>query len=212
MNAEAFITAHTRITHAALVPELRLHLADAVTPLWHATETWLERSNLAPPYWAFAWPGGQALARHVLDHPALVQERRVLDVAAGCGIAALACLRAGARAAEAADLDPFAAAAIRLNAALNGLTVPVREGDIVGAAGSWDLILCGDVCYEAPMTRRLLPWLRQLAATAEIWIADPGRAYLPEEGLTPLGRYDVPTSRDLEDRTIRPTTVFRLGQ
>ena len=210
MNAAAFIEANTRIAAASLVPELRLHLADEVTPLWHATEAWLDQANMAPPYWAFAWPGGQALARHVLDHPALVQGRLVLDFAAGGGIAALACARAGARVVQAAELDPLAAAAIRLNAALNGLGIGVREGDIVGTAGSWDLILCGDVCYEGPMTRHVLPWLRQLAGTAEIWIADPGRAYLPQQGLIPLARYDVPTSRDLEDHTIRQTTVYRL--
>lgn len=214
---EAFILANTRPGAAPLVPELRLQLADEVTPLWQATEAWLDRANVAPPYWAFAWPGGQALARYVLDQPGQVRGRRVLDFAAGCGIAALACARAGAARVEAAEVDPLAAAAIGLNVALNGDDLPaveVRLGDLVGAAAEgsgWDLILCGDVCYEAPMTRHVLPWLRGLAAGgAEVWIADPGRAYLPGEGLAPLVTYDVPTSLDLEDRVVRRTTVYRL--
>jgi predicted nicotinamide N-methyase len=210
LTPDEFITANTRLGRAPLVPELLLHLADEVTPLWQATEAWLAEANVAPPYWAFAWPGGQALARRVLDVPALVRGRRVLDFAAGCGIAALACALAGAASVEAAEVDPLAAAAIRLNAAANGAAVEVRLGDVVGEAGPWDLILCGDVCYEAPMTRHVLPWLRRLAATTETWVADPGRAYLPASGLEPLAAFDVPTSLDLEDRTVRRTTVYRL--
>ncbi len=210
LTPDAFITANTRPGRAPLVPELLLHLADEVTPLWQATETWLAEANVAPPYWAFAWPGGQALARRVLDEPALVRGRRVLDFAAGCGVAALACVLAGAAAVEAAEVDPLAAAAIRLNAALNMVDVEVHLGDLVEQPGAWDLILCGDVCYEAPMARHVLPWLRRFAATAEVWIADPGRAYLPAGGLEPLAAYDVPTSLDLEDRTMRRTTVYRL--
>jgi predicted nicotinamide N-methyase len=179
--------------------------------LWQATEAWLEEANVAPPYWAFAWPGGQALARRVLDAPHLVRGRRVLDFAAGCGVAALACAQAGAASVEAAEVDPLAAAAMALNAALNGLEIEIRLGDLVGEDGAWDLILCGDVCYEAPMTRHVLPWLRGLAASREVWVADPGRAYLPSEGLAPLASYDVPTSLDLEDRTVRRATVYRLA-
>ncbi len=210
LTPDAFITANTRPSRAPLVPELLLHLADEVTPLWQATEAWLAEANVAPPYWAFAWPGGQALARRALDEPALVRGRRVLDFAAGCGIAGLACVAAGAAIVEAAEVDPLAAAAIRLNAALNGVSVKVRLGDAVGQVGAWDLIVCGDIFYEAPMARRVLPWLRSLAAETEIWVADPGRAYLPASGLEPLAAYDVPTSLDLEDRTVRRTTVYRL--
>ncbi len=210
MTPDAFITANTRPGCAPLVPELLLYLADEVTPLWQATEAWLAEVNVAPPYWAFAWPGGQALARRVLDEPALVRGRRVLDFAAGCGVAGLACALAGARAVEAADVDPLAAAAIRLNASLNEVSVEVQLGDVIGHAGAWDLMLCGDIFYEAPMARRVLPWLRKLAAETEIWVADPGRAYLPTNGLEPLAAYDVPTSLDLEDRTVRRTTVYRL--
>ncbi|MBW8268248.1 class I SAM-dependent methyltransferase [Caldovatus aquaticus] len=209
--AEAFIRAHTAVARAPLVPEIALHLATEVTPIWQATEAWLSQANVAPPFWAFAWPGGQALARLLLDEPARVAGRRVLDFAAGCGIGAIAAARAGAARVEAAEIDPLAAAAVRLNAALNGVAVAVVAADLVGAACRWDTVLAGDVCYEAPMTRRILPWLRGLAAAgAEVLLADPGRAYLPREGLAPLARYAVPTTRELEDREERAVTVHRL--
>ena len=192
-----------------MVPEIRLHLATEITPIWQATETWLEREGLAPPFWAFAWPGAQALARRVLDDPTLVRGRRVLDFAAGGGLAAIACVMAGATA-ETAELDPLATAATLANAALNGVDLSAHTGDVVGAPNRWDLILCGDVCYEAPMTQHIMPWLRSLASTAEVWIADPGRAYMPTDGMTKLATYDVPTTLELEDRTTRTTTIYRL--
>ena len=206
----SFIAAQTRLARTALVPEIALHLADAITPIWQASEEWLATRNIEPPFWAFAWPGGQALARYVLDHPGLVAGRRVLDFAAGCGLAAIACAQAGAARVEAADIDPLAAAAIALNAAANGAAVEVIAADLVGTPCRWDVVLCGDVCYEAPMTRHILPWLRCLAGTAEVWIADPGRAYLPAEGLVALARIAVATTTELEDRTERTVTLFRL--
>ena len=206
----AFIQANTVRGTAALVPEIGLYLATEITPIWQATENWLRERALEPPFWAFAWPGGQALARHVLDAPGLVAGRRVLDFAAGGGIAAIACARAGAAVVEAAEIDDLARAAIRLNAGLNSVAVSVVEGDVVGAVCRWDIILCGDVCYEAPMTGHILPWLRAMAREAEVWIADPGRAYLPKAELLPVGRYLVPTSRELEDRTEREVTLYRL--
>ncbi|MBE7210269.1 MAG: methyltransferase [Gluconacetobacter diazotrophicus] len=207
-----FVSRHTAIAAPPLVPEIRLHLATAVTPIWQASEAWLARKNVEPPFWAFAWPGGQATARHVLDHPELVAGRRVLDFAAGSGLVAISCARAGASTVEAAEIDPLAAEAIALNAALNDVVVAVTATDLVGTPNRWDLILCGDVCYEAPMTRHILPWLRGLAADgAEVWIADPGRAYLPRDALLPLGvAYDVPTTLELEDREQRRTELFRL--
>ena len=209
-DARAFIHAHTAPACAPLVPEIALRLATEITPIWQASEAWLRQTNIEPPFWAFAWPGGQALARHALDHPALVRGRRVLDFAAGCGIAAIACAVAGAATVEAAEIDPLAAAATLANAEANGVTVAARAGDVVGQPCRWDLILCGDVCYEAPMTRHILPWLRRMAASCEVWVADPGRAYLPGSGLVPLGEYAVPTSLELEDRTLRPTRLYRL--
>ncbi|HYF08629.1 MAG TPA: 50S ribosomal protein L11 methyltransferase, partial [Acetobacteraceae bacterium] len=202
---------NTSIGHAALVPEIALHLASEITPIWHATEAWLAENNVEPPFWAFAWPGGQATARWLLDDPARIAGRRVLDFAAGCGIAAIAAARAGAARVEAAEIDPLAAAAIRLNAALNGVEVEAVAGDVVGQPARWDTVLAGDVCYEAPMTGHILPWLRGLAAAGvEVILADPGRAYLPGAGLSPLARYRVPTTRELEDREEREVTIHRL--
>jgi len=210
-DEQGFVRAQTVANRASLVPEIVLHLADEITPIWQATEAWLAENNVDPPFWAFAWPGGQALARHVLDYPSVAAGRRVLDFAAGCGLAAIACARAGAASVEAAEIDPLARAAIALNAAANDVAVAVLVGDVVGADCRWDLILCGDVCYEAPMTGRILPWLRRMAAQAEVWIADPGRAYLPDDGLAAFASYRVPTSLELEDRTERQVTLYRLG-
>jgi predicted nicotinamide N-methyase len=206
-----FVRDQTKPGYAPLVPEIALHLASEITPIWQATEAWLAEHNVDPPFWAFAWPGGQALARHILDHRSSVAGRRVLDFAAGGGITAIACALAGAALVEAAEIDPMARAAIALNAAANGVSVSLPDTDIVGAVCRWDLILCGDVCYEAPMTARILPWLRRMARHAEVWLADPGRAYLPRDGLTAFALYSVPTSLELEDCTERQVTLYRLG-
>ena len=211
LDPDAFVRDHTTLGHAPLVPEIALHLASEITPIWQATEDWLAERNIAPPFWAFAWPGGQALARHILDHPAMVAGKRVLDFAAGGGVAAIACARVGAAHVEAAEIDPLAIAAIRLNAAQNGVSVTAETADVVGAGCRWDLILCGDVCYEAPMTGHILPWLRSLARDGEVWVADPGRAYLPQVGLSAFARYAVPTTLELEDRTERTVVLYRLS-
>jgi len=211
VNAAAFITAKTAIARAPLVPEVALHLATEITPIWQATEEFLAQHGMEPPFWAFAWPGGQALARSILDAPEAVRGRRVLDFAAGCGIAAIAAAQAGAALVEAAEIDPMAVAAITLNAALNGVAVVALMEDVVGSAPRWDIILAGDVCYEAPMTAHILPWLRAMAAAGvAVWLADPGRAYLPREGLEILSRHVVPTSLELEDRALRDVTIARL--
>jgi predicted nicotinamide N-methyase len=211
VTPEDFVRTHTTIAHAPLVPEIALHLATEITPIWQATESWLAERNIEPPFWAFAWPGGQATARLLLDEPARVAGKRVLDFAAGCGIAAVAAAMSGASLVDAAEIDPLALAAVRLNAALNGVHVATPDGDIVGSACRWDVILAGDVCYEAPMTAHILPWLRAMAATgAEVLLADPGRAYLPGAGLQPLARHVVPTTLELEDRMVREVTIHRL--
>jgi predicted nicotinamide N-methyase len=211
VTPEDFVRTHTTIARAALVPEIALHLATEITPIWQATEAWLAERNIEPPFWAFAWPGGQATARLLLDEPARVAGKRVLDFAAGCGIAAIAAAMSGATLVDAAEIDPLALAAVRLNAALNGVHVATLDGDIVGAPCRWDVILAGDVCYEAPMTAHILPWLRAMAAAgAEVLLADPGRAYLPGAGLQPLARHAVPTTLELEDRTMREVTIHRL--
>jgi predicted nicotinamide N-methyase len=209
LAADAFIRANTVLATAPHVPEIQLYLATEITPIWQATETWLAERNLEPPFWAFAWPGGQALARHILDNPALVAGKRVLDFAAGGGIAAIACVMAGAIMVEAAEIDDLALAAIGLNAAANDTDV-VQARDVVGAACRWDLILCGDVCYEAPMTGHIMPWLTDMARTAEVWIADPGRAYLPKTGLARFATYQIETTLELEDRPTREVGLYCL--
>jgi predicted nicotinamide N-methyase len=210
VSRTGFIRNNTVLGTAPLVPEISLHLATEITPIWQATEDWMNVRGVDPPFWAFAWPGGQALARHVLDNPDVVAGKRVLDFAAGGGIAAIACALAGAALVEAADIDGLACAAIRLNATANRVDLRLTESDMVGSPCRWDLILCGDVCYEAPMTGHIMPWLRDLARTAQVWIADPGRAYLPNAGLSEIARYRVSTSLELEDRVEREVVLYRV--
>jgi predicted nicotinamide N-methyase len=207
----AFIAAQTALASPPLVPEIQLYLASEVTPLWEATEVTLAASYVPPPYWAFAWPGGQALARHVLDHPQLVAGRRVLDFAAGSGLAAIAAARAGAASVAAAEIDPIAIAAIDLNATINAVEIDCIAEDIVGTDDGWHVVLAGDVCYERPMAERATAWLVDLARRgAIVLLGDPGRAYLPRTGLDRVTCYTVPTTLDLEDRTERETTIWRV--
>jgi len=208
-SAEAFIRANTIPATAPHVPEIQLYLATEITPIWQATETWMAENNVEPPFWAFAWPGGQALARHILDNPQLVAGKRVLDFAAGGGIAAIACVMAGAESVEACEIDALALGAIALNAATNDTAVTLA-GDVIGAPCRWDLIMCGDVCYEAPMTGHIMPWLIEMSRMADVWIADPGRAYLPKAGLDAFGVYQIETTQELEDRPIREVTLYRV--
>lgn len=208
----AFIRAHTTLAAPPLVPEVRLHLATEVTPLWQATQDFLDIHDLPPPYWAFAWPGGQAMTRWLLDTPQVFQGRRVLDLAAGSGLTAVALAVTGAATVEAAEIDAVARTAIALNAEANTAAVTVRDDDVLVADDfPWDVVAAGDVCYERAMTERMMPWLRaRAAAGAVVVIADPGRSYLPSSGLERLGAYKVPTSLDLEDRTERETVVYRV--
>lgn len=212
MDPAAFVIDNTEVKAPPLVPEIRLHLATVVTPLWQATEESLSRGPVPPPFWAFAWAGGQALARYLLDHPETVAGREVLDIGSGSGIVAIAAAKAGAKAVTAAEIDPFAAAAIALNAPLNGVRVRIESRDLLdrGAAG-WGIALAGDVCYEEPMSSRAVALLRRIAARGRpALLGDPGRAYLPREGLVELARYVVPTSRELEDREAREGVVWRV--
>jgi predicted nicotinamide N-methyase len=192
------------------VPELQLYLATTIIPFWQATEAWLAEYNVDAPFWAFAWPGGLAIARHLLDHPQLAAGKRVLDFAAGCGIAGLAAARAGAASVDMRDINMMSLAACTMNARANGLTVNAIEEEIVGGPCRWDLILAGDVCYEGPMTRHILPWLRALAAQADVLVADPGRAYLPADGMEKLAAYTVPTNLELENKAEKLTSLYWL--
>ncbi|WP_424814434.1 class I SAM-dependent methyltransferase [Roseococcus sp. YIM B11640] len=209
-DPEGFVRAQTAVGEVPLLPGIRMHLASEITPIWQASEAFLQREGIEPPFWAFAWPGGQALALAIRARPELVAGKRVLDFAAGCGVASIAAAQAGAAFVEAAEIDPLAVAAIRVNAALNGVDITPFDGDVVGADCRWDVILAGDVCYEAPMTAHILPWLRRMAAGATVLLADPGRAYLPREGMEPVSSHTIPTTLELEDREERKVEIARL--
>jgi predicted nicotinamide N-methyase len=210
-DPRAFVRRQTVLNTAPLVPEIRLHLASRVAPLWHATAQTLAAQDVPPPYWAFAWPGGQALARYVLDHPETVRGRRVLDFAAGSGLVGIAAARAQAGVVTAADIDAHAAAAIALNAEANGMAIAVTTADLIDCPSSWDVVLAGDVCYEQPMAGRTIAWLRVLAAAGTaVLLGEPGRTYHPQDGLQELARYQVPTSLELETRTQYETLVWRV--
>ena len=207
----AFILAQTALAAPPLVAEIKLHLATEITPIWEATEATLAQMNLPPPYWAFAWAGGQALTRFLIDHPDWVMGKRVLDFAAGSGLSAIGAAKAGAASVQAAEIDDFAIAAIALNARVNNVAIELVREDLIGVAPRWDVVLAGDVCYERPMAEKVIAWFRALAGRGvAILMGDPGRAYLPQSGLLELARYQVPTSMELEDRTQRETIVWRL--
>ncbi len=202
----------TRLQRPPAVPELALHLADDMTRAWEDVERELDRGELAPPFWAFAWVGGQALARHVLDVPAEVRGRRVLDLATGSGLVALAAARAGAAHVLAVDVDPIALTAVAVNARANGLAVEVACEDLTaGPVPDVDVVLAGDVCYDRDMVAAVLPWLcRAAAAGVRVLLGDPGRSYLPQQGLERLAELDVATTRDLEGADVRTVRVYAL--
>jgi len=212
MDPTKFVLENTEIKSPPLVPEIVLHLATEVTPIWQATEESLSRGPVPPPFWAFAWAGGQALARYLLDHPEVVAGREVLDIGSGSGIVAIAAAKAGAASVTAAEIDPFAAAAIALNAPLNGVTIKIETRDLLDrAAAGWGAVLAGDICYEEPMSSRAIALLRRIAARGRLaLLGDPGRAYLPRSGLLERARYEVPTSRELEDREAREGVVWEV--
>ncbi|HEX8663719.1 MAG TPA: methyltransferase [Beijerinckiaceae bacterium] len=207
----AFIRQNTRILPVPHAPEIRLHLADEATELWRKTEEELGELGLPPPFWAFAWAGGQALARYLLDHPEVVAGRRVLDFASGSGLVAIAAAMAGARSVEASDLDPFAIEAIGLNAGLNSVAVEARLTDLVGRDEGWDAVLAGDIFYERDTAAKVTEWLSGLAKRgATVLIGDPGRSYLEQEQLETLATYEVPVTRALEDAEIKRSSVWRF--
>lgn len=213
---ERFVRANTKLKRPPLVPEVDLFLADEVIQLWKETEADAAAnasglSALPPPYWAFAWPGGQALARYIIDNPQEVQDCTVLDFGAGSGLVAIAAAKAGASCVVAADVDPLALAAIDLNSRTNGVFVEPIGIDIIGSNARWNIVLAGDMCYERPVTERLVPWLRSLVSHGvRVLFGDPGRNYFPASGMLKLATFAVPTSLDLEDREMRETSVYRL--
>ena len=213
-DLSAFILANTRLQRPPHTPEIALHLADEVTPLWRLTEERLGELGLPPPFWAFAWAGGQALARYVLDRPEIVTGRRVLDFATGSGLVAIAAMKAGAASALACDIDAVCAAAVALNAQANGVEIAFTCADLLDTPppAEVDVILAGDTCYEGPLAERVEAWLRTAqAAGASVLLGDPGRTYLPHRRLRRLAEYRVQTTRELEDQEVKRTAVYALA-
>ena len=211
-SARAFIHRHTRLRPVPGLEEIRLHLADEVLPLWHAVQVETGDPDAALPYWAFAWGGGLAIGRYLREHPAVVAGRRVFDVASGSGLCAVAAGRAGAASVTGADIDPFAAAAITLNAKANGQRVAVVHRDVLDEEPpAVDVILAGDCCYEARLAERVLPWLLRAGAQGiDVLVGDPGRRYLPTVELVELASYDVRTTTELEDLALKQGRVYGL--
>ncbi|MGE5501895.1 MAG: class I SAM-dependent methyltransferase [Ignavibacteriales bacterium] len=211
-DRRAFVLENTRLQAPPHAPELRLHLADEITPIWRMTEEALEEMGVPPPFWAFAWAGGQALARYLLDNADTVAGKRVVDFAAGSGIVAIAAMKAGAESVLAADIDSFCGPAVALNAAANGVEIGFTDTDLLDSPPpAVDVILAGDICYEKPLATRVLAWLEAARAQGStVLIGDPGRTYFPRQGLIKLAEYQVPTTRELEDMEVKKTAVWAL--
>ncbi len=212
LDPAAFILAHTRLQPVSHAPEISLWLADEVTPIWRLTEEKLGEMGVPPPFWAFAWAGGQALARYLLDHPDRVRDRGVLDFAAGSGLVGIAALKAGAASALCADIDPFCRAAVALNAEANGMTLDFTADNLLDRdPPPVDLICAGDVFYERPMAEAVIAWLKAARAQGtEVLIGDPRRSYFPKGDLIQLAEYEVPTTRELEDQAVKRSGVYGL--
>lgn len=207
----AFIRENTRVLAASYIPEIKLHLADDAVALWQLTEEQLGELGLPPPFWAFAWAGGQALARYLLDNSEIVHGRDVLDVASGSGLVAIAAMQAGAKSAVAVDIDAFAGEAARLNGALNKVSIETSDADPVGKPTPCDLILVGDLFYDRDLAPRVLDWLIKLQADGkQVLIGDPGRTYLPRDKLEQIAAYNIPVTRALEDAEIKRAAVWKL--
>ena len=211
-STRAFVLRHTRLRPVAGLEEIRLHLADEVLPLWHAVQVETGDPDAALPYWAFAWGGGLAIGRYLRDHPEVVAGRRVFDLASGSGLCAIAAMRAGAAAATGVDIDPFAVAAIELNARANGCRVTTLRRDVLDEdPPDVDAILAGDCWYEAGLAERVMPWLqRAVASGIDVLVGDPGRRYLPVDGLIELASYEVRTTTELEDLAHKRGTVYAV--
>ncbi len=213
VDKAAFIRANTRLRPVPLIPEISIHVADEAVPLWHKTEEELGKDGLPPPFWAFAWAGGQALGRYVLDHSELVRGKSVLDLASGSGLVGIAALKAGAASVDVADIDAIAREAALLNAAANRVALCLMETDLLTqpTTKSWDVILAGDIFYERDTAQRAFDFLTQQAARGgAVLIGDPGRSYLPKDRLARIADYRVPVTRDLEDTEIKHTSVWKL--
>jgi predicted nicotinamide N-methyase len=204
-----FIRTNTELMAVPHAPEIKLYLAHEAMDLWQKTEDELSELGLPPPFWAFAWAGGQALARYILDHPEIVAGKRVFDLASGSGLVAIAAAKSGALHVSASEIDDFALAAIGLNAAANNVSIHVHAGDMVGTDEGWDVVLAGDVSYERDMAGRITDWLEVLHRRGcNVLIGDPGRSYLARDRLTSIAVYQIPVTRTLEDADIKQTSVW----
>ena len=212
MREALFIQANAKLLTVPLVPEIRLYLAEELMPIWQKTEEELGQMNVPPPYWAFAWAGGQALARYLLDNAALVAGRTILDLGAGSGLTSIAAMKAGAASVLAADIDRYALVAIALNGEANGVRIETTDTDLLASApGSFDAVLVGDMFYERALAERALAFVETARAKgAEVLVGDPRRSYFPKECFRKVAEYSVPVTRDLEDMEIKHTAVWRL--
>jgi len=212
-DAVTFIRENTTLQSPPLVPELVLHLASESLPIWRRTEEELGEAGVPPPYWAFAWAGGQALARYILDDPELVAGRTVLDFGAGSGLAAIAAAKAGGRSVLALDIDALANAAIRLNAAANRVSVSVSARDVLAEGlPEADILLVGDLFYEQNLSERVLELIENAAMRGiDVLVGDPRRSYFPAERFAQVASYEVPVTRELEDAEIKRTAVWKLS-
>ncbi len=210
-DPETFIRANTSLLAPPHVPEIQLYLASEAHELWLKTEEELEAIGLPPPFWAFAWAGGQGLARYVLDHPETVKGKRILDFASGSGLVGIAASKAGAAKVTAADIDPWSQTAVQLNAAANSLSLDFNETDLIGQNVDVHVVLAGDVFYDKSFAGALVPWFETLAAEGkDVLVGDPGRTYLPKDRLEFCAVYEVPVTRALEDSEVKKTTVWRF--
>lgn len=207
-----FIVKNTVPMAPDLVPELKMYLASEITPIWRATESFFSDSNIKPPFWAFAWPGGLALARYILDNPAVVAGKRVFDFASGSGIMALAAKKAGAANVTANDIDPVSIVAIAMNASINNMVITTEHADAINRdMKGYDIIIAGDFCYEWPMAGYAIEWLRAQAASGiTVLFADPGRPHAPRTGVEEVARYTIPTTREVEDSDHKVTIIYKL--
>lgn len=211
-DPRAFILGNTRLQGVSHTPEISLYLADEITPIWRLTEEELGEMGLPPPFWAFAWAGGQALARWLLDNPAEVADRSVVDLATGSGLVGIAAALNGADTVLAADIDPFCEAAVQVNAAANGVSLDFTDRNLLHSPPpAVDLICAGDVFYDRDMAVAVLTWLKTARANGtRVLVGDPGRNHFPRSGLTLLAEYTVPTTRELEDNEVKRSRVWSL--
>ncbi len=210
-SLQQLILENTSLESPRLVPEIQLFLAAEDLPLWRMGESELAELGLGTPFWAFAWAGGQALSRHILDNPSIVAGKRILDFGSGSGMVAMAAIMSGAFEVTATDIDPVAAIAMRMNAETNNCYFDISTEDVIGDMGDWDVILVGDVCYDAEIARNVIPWIKSLAKEGrDVLIGDPGRFYLPKLGLRSVAKYGAETTSLMEDTDLRNAQVWTV--